>query len=891
MAQDKNTTPDEASEIEGGARADGRPFPEVDTEVSGVTVETSDSIEAVAPAVDTDQSLIKTLYPDAHVICSADFMKVSANSYPLPWLVRELAQNFVDANPGKNHGTLNGVQIVPEQGEDGKSRFRLIGDWPFPRPEGLIGLHSGKPSGTHAGGNGIGLKQTVLRFMRDFGVEHFVIEGEKWEVRYELLSADQANASLEERRLSEGKKVKHSWLIAHASKSLNTGKNAYVIETKNENVIRALSTFPELAVCDENPYLKDPDIKNDKGILKWMPPADDSENPGSGRLFINGQVMHFGRKLPEEEGYWGPTPGVSLSLNDLKYEISIDRPPLKNQDLTGYLNAFIQTLSPGDCRQQIVKSRALWTQISREEVNQMIYTYHSWPVWVIVLSQIIRRSDLDASGFSSVAGQGDYVYVDRQLSEQEFEELQQGGYTICPSPFKKVSLEPASHQLESYKRARQRLEDGLERAEDPAVLHENLQEMASKTGAFVAYPHLTEIRNANGFVDHFGGYCRQHNISCADQDLDTGISRFRVKSSPFHDHSLHTSPLSRANNSGYPDQKLIYELRGLIAKGFEHSVFESVYLTSGNHVVVFSRSSSGDLMVRITERELASQGVELTVQCNPQTGYGQQMTEALKVSPTKSSRMRWRGTPALARIPALGGALAVGALGLWLAGVKPSVPSPDILNLPAETFSLKGLASSLSDERGGARGFEGSSNGGQVDQTRKALQALLERHAQGGADAHGPDPDVEAAKRQLEGMIAHHSVKDLEMLPATPEQQEQMELLRRFFELATGVQLTHEFLVFRGKGADGFNKGAIIALHEKLFKGSFDEALSVVWHEAAHTVRGPHDETFMNTLQALAACTVGSLRAIAQKSAGGGALTAPEQKLLRIPKAWGELAR
>lgn len=160
-------------------------------------VENGGKIEGVA----TDQKLLQFFYRlkgiDAHPIATDRFLDKSRDEYNAAWLTRELVQNFVDHNP-QHPGTLDGVRFTQEPLRSGGMRFRIEGDWPFEDPTGVLSPHSDKPEDMNtAGGNGIGLKQTAIRFMRDFGVQRFEINGEGWSTNYRLAKAEDVNREWE----------------------------------------------------------------------------------------------------------------------------------------------------------------------------------------------------------------------------------------------------------------------------------------------------------------------------------------------------------------------------------------------------------------------------------------------------------------------------------------------------------------------------------------------------------------------------------------------------------------------------------------------------------------------------------------------------------------------
>ena len=153
-------------------------------------------------SVGTDHNLIRWYYKkfrgqEVHPVATDTFIDKSREEYNAAWLSRELVQNFIDHNP-QAPGTLNGVRVNREVLPDKKTRFTITGEWPFTDPTGIISPHSEKPTDTHtAGGNGIGLKQTAIRYLRDFAVSRFEIHGENWVAKYELANAAQLNQNID----------------------------------------------------------------------------------------------------------------------------------------------------------------------------------------------------------------------------------------------------------------------------------------------------------------------------------------------------------------------------------------------------------------------------------------------------------------------------------------------------------------------------------------------------------------------------------------------------------------------------------------------------------------------------------------------------------------------
>jgi len=269
----------------------------------------------------TDAKVIQYVYgllgKDVQPVTTCKFLAQSTEAYNEAWLAREVVQNFVDHNHDAP-GTLDGVRIKMSYLKDGKRRFTIEGDWPFKKNTGLYAAHSDK-SDTYrtAGGNGIGLKQTALRFLRDLGVSRFEIQGEGWTVNYLLALASEINQQLQSR--TDGTVpyiVQDDWLVTQIRQTEKTGVCTYIIETSNAALITALKQLAHLGVSRENPYLQSLDFENKHGSLSWLPL---SKKQPEGRLFINGQVMNFKFQGSNAKNYWRGPELVTIQLNDIDY--------------------------------------------------------------------------------------------------------------------------------------------------------------------------------------------------------------------------------------------------------------------------------------------------------------------------------------------------------------------------------------------------------------------------------------------------------------------------------------------------------------------------------------------------------------------------------------------
>ena len=558
----------------------------------------SDVREKAEQGVVTDQFLI-TRYAqlvegkDVHPVATDSFIGKSRETYDAPWLVRELVQNFVDHNPEKP-GTLNGVEVVQQTQMDDPSlpvetvRFTITGHWPFRDPTGIISPHSEKPEGMEtAGGNGIGLKQTALRFLRDFGVKRFAILGQEWKADYDFLRAETLNAAMREANPdapNESTTVKHDWLVATTEKTKEKGKVQYVIETDNPEIIDALGSFNEVGVHEENRFLQNPDIRNEHGDLKWLAPDE------YGRLFINGQAFHYKKKGPKEDSWRGPH-GVTIRLNNLRYNMSVDRPPVSSWLLQNYLQTFIGSLTPKERIEQVQRAQSLWDgRTGKEEKDPDALSV----VDVLVKSFAFQGHKEKAQLLSWMEGQK-YLAATERLSEREQKFLEEKGYKICPGFFKDLGVMTTARVL---------AESHPVTADKPTLTDADHTRRAQREGVEVGFEEM-DISTRTDFMREFYKSLRLSKGTVSPGEVPNSLKV--VFSVSVEDRYAH-HPLMRIVR-GNTSQATVATARGLGAYGLAKGFLKDVYFQHSNSIVTLSASMdynthAPSLVVKVTPVEV-----------------------------------------------------------------------------------------------------------------------------------------------------------------------------------------------------------------------------------------------------------------------------------------------
>lgn len=532
--------------------------------------ENGNQIEGVA----TDQKLLQAFYRlkgvDAHPIATDSFLDKSRDEYNSAWLTREIVQNFVDHNP-HDPGTLNGVRFTSETLKGDGRRFRIEGDWPFGDPTGVLSPHSEKPENLNtAGGNGIGLKQTAIRFLRDFGVQRFEIDGEGWVVNYRLAKAADVNAEWESRQgQALPHKINHDWLLADISEAKQTGKNAYIIETTNPEVIKALEQLPALGVSKENPYLQNMDYENIHGGFKWLPRSDSPE-PTRGRLFINGQVMNYKTKGATAEDYWVGPEFVTVQLNNIKYKMSIDRPPLNSFDLGRYVDEMVYPMTKDDLVEQLKHSEHIWAGHVDSGYG------HERQGAFVVIEKLARRlpyKGYNANEYQEAFPGKNYIAWDRGVNESQINELETQGYVVCPSYMEELGMPKASSKLGAVEAASN---------EAPQLSQYKKEQFAQEFGMEVAYEDFPGVEDSAEFFKLISDRLASQLVSTEPREGKPNTIRMLMKGKIPRDLLFHSLP-----NPKGEDQKLLYFLRGMTAHGLDSGLFKKIFTSQGEFVTTF----------------------------------------------------------------------------------------------------------------------------------------------------------------------------------------------------------------------------------------------------------------------------------------------------------------
>lgn len=548
----------------------GRFFKGDSDDDSGNSGEGNPPIEGVVTEHKLLQYFFKLKGLDVQPIATDTFLDKSRSTYNPAWLSREIIQNFVDHNP-EHPGTLDGVHISSENLASGSTRFKIVGDWPFRDNTGVTTPHSDKPEDMNtAGGNGIGLKQTAILLMRDYGVERFEIAGEGWNVNYRLAKAKDVN---NEWAAIPGQvplyQIEHNWLLAEMKPGASTGRNEYIIETQNPEVIYALSQLNTLGVSRENPYLQSMDFESEHGALKWLP-REGEMGVSKGRLFVNGQVMNFKSQGETVEDYWRGPEGVTIQLNDLKYRMSIDRAPISSRALSGYLDKMVGSMTEQQMIEQLMRSEYLWAG------HPEAASSYDRPGYSVVLEKVVKalsQKIADKEQAAAFFASKGYLAWDKTVSESQIKDLRAQGYIICSGYFEQIGMPSAGAKLSNAEAASN---------EVPQLTRAKREQIAQELGVEVAYRDFS-AEPLTKFIETASIRLEPYILKITPSPSNPKVLRISFRGdipSPLLSHPL---PRPKENN-----QIMLYLLRGVAAYGLSTNLFKKVFASQGEFITTFA---------------------------------------------------------------------------------------------------------------------------------------------------------------------------------------------------------------------------------------------------------------------------------------------------------------
>ncbi len=795
--------------------------------------------------------------------------------------------------------------------------------------------------------------------MRDFGVERFEIQGEGWIVNYRLAEAQDVNAQLQSNpdviarvkgdpKLADRYTIRHDWLIADIRQTQPTGKNAYIIETSAPSVNAALDQLLSLGVSRENPYLQNLDFQNQHGKIKWLPVtpeqlSDDSairQKPTEGRLFINGQVMNFKDKGKTAQDYWKGPEYATIALNDVNYEMSIDRPPISPLQLGIYIDKLVDSMTKDQLIDQLHRSEHIWSQVPDDG-----YSWERKGCYVLINKIVdqLPRQGYDKTEYTQVFNDRNYLARDTKLSDEDIQNLREQGYTFCPPYFAEIGMPRASSKLETLTVAKK---------EKPQLSGYRKELVAQEYGMEVAYEDLSTTQTVQDFFttvrDRLGG------VITAIEPRAEGSHTIRIKFNAIIPDALITRALSKPKDEA---QKLLYFLRGTAFYGMDRNIFTDFILSQGNYVTTFDITQDEIEGKNLVARNIKHPAEGVFIEFDLAEQYAQAFKEIFEKEVIGSAPKtplstgdKVLGTPSTTQKGRIGenegrpNSLidAINGIPVNQPDFPKDTSEPEVIQKPSsiseeEKDRLKKMEAQLPgimqavetlnelipehpiEEKDTGKSplekyvewrksdnFYGQLGANAGYMTGKHLIELIDEQNQADISvAKGVEEpisdqqsQIQALQQKLDAIVKRMNIKeddvnDFEFVFDPAERQlAQFGLLQLYTHITTGVALPNDFFLYRGTGSKGINLAQkAIGLHEALFDVKFTEALRTFTHEVAHNYpeATDHGNMFRHAMESLFVTMNDRITQIATKLNSDGTATQEDEIILDIEKQWNKL--
>jgi hypothetical protein len=311
------------------------------------------------------------------------------------------------------------------------------------------------------------------------------------------------------------------------------------------------------------------DYQNKFGGIKWLPKSEGLE-PAMGRLFINGQVMNYKEKGATAEDYWVGPESVTIQLNNLKYKMSIDRPPVNPFELSRYMDDMVQAMSKDDMMEQLKRSEHLWAG----HVDSGYGTERQGAFVVVEkLARTLPYKGYDRREYQQNFAGKNYIAWDRSVSESQIRDLEKQGFIVCPGYLEQVGMPSASSKLSNAEAASN---------EAPTVPQHKKEQFAQEYGMEVAREEFPDIKDQSQFISVISERLGAQVAAVEGNGGNPNVVRLMLKGDIPKELLFHALPRPKED-----DQKLVYLLRGMAAYGLEKGMFRKIFTSQGDFVTTF----------------------------------------------------------------------------------------------------------------------------------------------------------------------------------------------------------------------------------------------------------------------------------------------------------------
>jgi hypothetical protein len=875
--------------------------------------------------INLDQRLVETYFrqkygSEAVPLATDSFLKKSKAEYCQRWCVRELVQNFADANI-HFPATINGVDLEQLDLAAGKQQTLITGNWQFRDYTGLTALHSEKASETSAGGNAIGLKQVVIRMLRDFQVSEFEIGGDGWTLNYHLLDRNEANHFLA--GLGVREQVQHNWLVAEIKSAPSSEVCYYRIVSEDKSLHQALGEFYEVGVCDQNSFLQNAHFTSEKGQIVWGELGDRRS-----RLYMNGQVFAYSFKGDSESSdYWNGPGYVTLRLNNVKYNMSVDRPPLTPFALDTYSRDLLTGMSIPELVQQLHASKHLWTNF--RAFDDLDYQNKPYCLRLVqkIVDELGSKVRFGQNGTTTYNPDSDFenefganLLADHSsLTSTQRQDLQEKGYILCPEFFQKIGMPTALGLLEGHELL------AMNRPRNPSSA---LRLVAEEQGLPVA---TTKFKDTS-LASVCSWLVSQEESKAIEIERSAETQVRLVFPYISVTDALLRHPIYSPKST---EQKIVHGIRSFVFAGLKAQWLESAHAIIGSHVVTFKKdwdlvAEEEHLLIRLSKCSESRQCVLIldtdAANCDELVrSFDRAKAPNLSVPTIEVPQLDGdvqaklaeieidHGTSALEaqEIEVVPGAEVLGAKernaerAAILAQVDQQVEATTteaLARVAVEESSDSAFTKQvfeqylLGRENGGVLSalpdsgyLQGATISDLLTQFSSARIAVIDE-AESENPGEAPDgSNIRRLSTVLKALAPEDTCIDHFQIILEPSSRQLLclHVLREYAALACGVRVPNDLFVYSGTGSKGINVGRkAIGIHEELCQVAFEEAYSTFVHEIAHNYSMKHDNAFIFALQTLLAKSEANLFALAKKQQGATELSEIELRLLAIRDEW-----
>lgn len=760
-----------------------------------------------------EENAVELAYENSKAILTDAFMKASHQKYPVEWQVREILQNFVDHN--KNDiGTLNGVDfIIKKNLKNNTKEIYIHAPWKIENTTGLVSLNSDKhDKKAMAGGLGIGLKQTVLYFLREFGAKAFTIKSSDWQIDYSIVSKDEilSNLSQEYQHL-----VKNSWLIAQKNEVIDIGhKCSYsiVVDADNNKVLDAFKEFYNMAPGEKNIYLGEAHYSSTYGSIKIL------EKNEQGFVYVNGQVFRCDHS--SEKTYWGNPGQVTLNFVNIDYAKSLDRSPMQYSEIKPMIKKVLSIAHRNSLLNLLKKSTSIWHNHTEDSYMSKSYNYDFILIEVIV--DLLAKNNIKLDGYF----EENYLYSNSKASESEMAKAKAQGYIVVAHFFKELGVVSIDNILEDISQIKK----------SKPKYNKMAYSKLSETGIPVGYKNL-KFDNSEDFKTSFLTLLQDNSIALNKINNRT-YQLVYDKNDYLIDNILNTQIL---NPKKY-EQKKIYTLRSYLHYGLNETIIENLIITTKSFVYTYAieivdeenlllskqthiKNQQQYIHIDIILKDEMKLEIDLPAKSldnDLQIKRKKEVQEIIDNTVYNEPKQKKETSSQNEQSPSKG----ISDIVNNLKNEKINTSSTDLKEFNEKQYK----ATSIDSESINSKYNNANIKGKQKAPSKEEMQ-------------------LQEVANELAKLTDDNNIEDFSIIPFEKVSEvhiKKLSLLKVFLNHIYDLELTREnTFVFSGNGAKGVNIGNTVGFHIEMLNVDFFELLQTAVHEITHNKIKGHGNNFI----------------------------------------------